>query len=55
MEIEWKQALISKAEEVMSRGGELRLIVIKRGRERIPEIYTYFDNKIRCKTETLLD
>lgn len=51
----WKTSLWKAAEEIMTKGGELKMIVIKRDRERIPEIYVYPDNKIRCKSETLLD
>ncbi len=55
MEIRWKEELIRQAQEVMIKGGELRLVVIRRGNERIPEIYTYPENKVRCSTETLID
>ncbi len=55
MQIDWREELLSQAQEIMIKGGELRLVVIRRGNERIPEIYSYPENKIRCKTETLID
>ena len=53
--MKWDKALREAAEEVMKRGGELRFVVIKRDMERIPEIYIYPENKIRWKTEILVD
>lgn len=55
MEIAWKEELLRQAQEIMIKGGELRFLVIRRGNERIPEIYSFPENKIRCKTETLID
>ena len=55
MEIRWKEELLRQAQEVMIKGGELRFVVIKRGQERILEIYSYPSNKIKCATETLID
>ncbi len=55
MEIKWKEELIRQAQEIMIKGGELRFVVIRRNNERIPEIYTYPENKVRCNTETLID
>jgi hypothetical protein len=55
MEIEWKEELLRLAQEIMIKGGELRFVVIRRSNERIPEIYTYPENKTRCKIETLID
>lgn len=50
---DWRDTLTLKSEEIVVSGGELRFVVIKRGNERIPEIYSYPDNKIRCETEVL--
>jgi 16S rRNA G1207 methylase RsmC len=55
MDIAWNEELIRQAKEVMVKGGELRFVVIKRGSERIPEIYTYPENKVRCSTEYLTE
>ena len=55
MEIEWQQELLRQANEIMIKGGELRFIVIRRNTERIPEIYSYPENKILCKTEPLTE
>lgn len=55
MEIQWTEELLRQAQEVMIKGGELRFLVIRRGNERIPEIYSYPENKIRCSVETLVD
>ena len=55
MEIKWRDELIRQAQEVMIKGGELRFVVIRRNNERIPEIYSYPENKTRCSTETLID
>jgi hypothetical protein len=55
MEIKWEEELLRQANEIMLKGGELRFVVLRRGEERIPEIYSYPENKIRCKTETLID
>jgi hypothetical protein len=55
MEEHWKDVLWRAASKIMIEGGELRMIVIKRERDRIPEIYVYPDNKERCKKETIID
>ena len=55
MEIEWQEELLRQAKEVMIKGGEVRFVVIRRNGDRIPEIYSYPENKIRCKTETLTE
>jgi hypothetical protein len=55
MEIAWKEELLRQAQEVMIKGGELRFLVLRRKNERIPEIYSYPENKIRCKTEILTE
>lgn len=55
MEVRWKDELWRAANEIMIRGGELKFVVIKRERDRIPEVYTYPENKVRCKTETIID
>lgn len=55
MEIRWTEELLRQAKEIMIKGGELRFVVIRRNDERIPEIYSYPENKIRCNTETLID
>jgi hypothetical protein len=55
MEIRWQEELIRQAQEVMIKGGELKFLVLRRGNERIPEIYTYPENKVRCSTEYLTE
>lgn len=55
MEIAWADELLRQAKEVMIKGGELRFVVLRRGNERIPEIYSYPENKTRCKTEVLTE
>lgn len=55
MEIKYEQELLRQAKEIMIKGGELRFVVLRRGNERIPEIYSYPENKIRCNSETLID
>jgi len=55
MEITWREELLRQAQELMIKGGELRFLVIRRNGERIPEIYSYPNNKVRCKTETLTE
>lgn len=55
MEIRWQEELLRQAQEVMIKGGELKFLVIRRGNERIPEIYSYPENKVRCSIETLID
>ena len=53
--IEWQKELIKQAEVIMLKGGELIFKVEKRGPERVPEIFIYPDNKIRCKSEFLIE
>lgn len=55
MEVRWKDALWKAANEVMIKGGEVHFKVLKRDRERIPEIYMYPNNKVRCRSETIID
>lgn len=55
MEIEWREELLRQAQEIMIKGGELNFKVLRRGNERIPEIYSYPENKVRCKTEVLTE
>ncbi len=55
MEIEWREELTRQAQEIMIKGGELRFVVIRRGNERIPEIYSYPENKVSCKKESLTE
>jgi len=55
MEIKWQEELLRQAQEIMIKGGELRLVVIRRGNERIPEIYSYPENKVKCKIEVLTE
>ncbi|MCK9370580.1 hypothetical protein M0R04_11780 [Candidatus Dojkabacteria bacterium] len=55
MEVTWDKELLRLAQEIMIKGGELRFVVIRRNNERIPEIYSYPENKTRCSTETLVD
>ena len=54
MEIKVREEVIRRVDEIMIKGGELKVIVEKRGNERLPTIFVYPDNKIVCKTETLL-
>jgi hypothetical protein len=55
MEIKWTEELLRQAQEIMIKGGELTFKVIRRGNERIPEIYSYPENRVKCKTETLTE
>lgn len=55
MEIKWNEELLRQAKDIMVKGGELKFKVIRRGNERIPEIYSYPENKIRCTTETFAE
>ena len=55
MEIKYEAELLRQAKEIMIKGGELRFVVIRRNQERIPEIYSYPENKVRCNIETLID
>lgn len=55
MEISWEEELMRQAKDIMIKGGELRFLVLRRNGDRIPEIYSYPENKVRCKTETLTE
>ena len=55
MEIRWSEELLRQAKEIMIKGGELKFVVIRRGNERIPEIFTYPENRVKCNTETLTE
>ena len=55
MEIEWSKELLRQAQEIMIKGGELRFIVARRGNERIPEIFSYPENKVKCSIEKLTE
>jgi hypothetical protein len=55
MEIDWQEELLRQAKEIMIKGGELKFVVLRRGADRIPEIYSYPENKTRCRTETLTE
>ena len=52
--VKWQEELLKQAEKIMIQGGQLHFIVIKRQRERIPEIRIFPENFIKCKTETLV-
>lgn len=55
MEVRWEEELIRQAKLIMIQGGELHFRVIKRQRERIPDIRVYPENYIKCKSEILVD
>lgn len=55
MEINVIEEAVRQLKEILIKGGELRIVVERRGNERIPIIFTYPENKIRCKTETLTE
>ena len=55
MEINWQEELIRQAQGIMIKGGELTFKVIRRNNERIPEIYSYPENRVKCKTEVLAE
>jgi len=55
MEIKWTEELLRQAKEIMIKGGELKFKVIRRNNERIPEIYSYPENRVKCNTEVLAE
>lgn len=55
MEIKWSEELLRQAQEVMIKGGELHFKVTRRDNKRIPEIYTYPENRTACSIETLTE
>ena len=55
MEINIMDEAIRQLKEILIKGGELRIIVERRGNERIPTIYSYPDNKTICNKETLTE
>jgi hypothetical protein len=55
MEIDVFDETNRQLKEIMIKGGEIRVIVERRGNERVPIIFTYPENKVRCKTETLTE
>ncbi len=55
MEIKWQEELLRQAQGIMIKGGELKFIVARRGNERIPEIYSYPENRTVCNKESLTE
>ena len=55
MEIGVREEVVRQLQEILIKGGELRIVVERRGNERIPSIFTYPENKVRCKTEFLTE
>ncbi len=53
--MKWESTLLQKAQEIMIQGGELRFIVIKRDKDRIPIIHYYPEHQIVCDKEVLID
>jgi len=48
-----EQVILLAYKRVLLRGGEFKVIIEKRGDERIPIIYEYPENKTRCDTEVI--
>jgi len=55
MEIIVQEEVLRQLQEIMIKGGELKVIVEVRGLDRIPTIYCWPGNKIVCKTERLTE
>jgi len=55
MEIKWQEELLRQAKDIMIKGGEIRFVVVRRNNERIPEIFSYPENKTRCNVEILTE
>ncbi len=51
----WEQAILKVCREVLYKGGEVRIVFIKRQNKRIPVITKFIDNKIFCDEEILAE
>lgn len=51
----WKDALWEQCKKAYYKGGEVKIVFIRRQNKVIPVINTYIDNQIRCDEETVID
>ena len=51
----WKDSLLKECSKAYFRGGEVRIIFIRRQNKVIPIIKTYIDNEVRCDEETIIE
>ena len=51
---QWKDVLWQAVNKAYYRGGEVKIIFIKRQQKRIPIIESYIDNQVRCDEETVI-
>ena len=49
----WRDALWGECKKAYLRGGEVKVIFIRRQDKVIPIIESYIDNQIRCDEETV--
>ncbi|HLE17233.1 MAG TPA: hypothetical protein VI728_03000 [Syntrophales bacterium] len=49
----WQDALWGECKKAYLRGGEVKVIFIRRQNKVIPIIESYVDNQIRCDEETV--
>lgn len=51
----WKDALLKECSKAYYKGGEIRIVFIRRQDKVIPIIKSYIDNQIRCDEETIIE
>lgn len=51
---QWKDVLWSECKRAYYRGGEIKVIFIRRQDKVIPIVQSYIDNQIKCDEETVI-
>lgn len=51
---QWKEVMWRECKKVYNKGGEVKIIFIRRQNKVIPIIQSYIDNQIKCDEETVV-
>jgi hypothetical protein len=50
----WKEVLWQQCKKAYYKGGEIKIIFIRRQNKVIPIIQSYIDNQVKCDEETVV-
>jgi hypothetical protein len=52
---DWKTVLFKQCEQAYYKGGEVKVVFIRRQNKVIPIINSYIDNQVKCDEETIVN
>lgn len=51
----WKEVLWKACERAYYKGGEIKIVFIRRQNKVFPVVQSYIDNQIKCDEETVIN